>query len=384
MPDSIKVAIIEPVGGHGGCTYYDFSLCNSLSHEGIAPTLYTCDETVVTGRELFQVKTFYQRIYGKDPSFLRGLRFIWGSLKSLIGSRLKGAKIAHFHFYHVGPLEFFNILLTQALFMRVVITAHDVEAFASGLSVKSLMRRAYRMADAVIAHNQISKRELMSHAMIDTHSIHVIKHGNHKEYARHDITRTKARTKLNLPSDVFTLVFFGQIKEVKGVDVLLHAMARVRAKLGNNVRLVIAGKVWKDDFSVYQRLIDQYNLNDLVELHVRYIPDDELPYYYAAADLMVLPYKRIYQSGVVLMAMTFGRPVLVSSIPGMTEVVTDGDTGLVFETENPDHMAEKIVEAYDDQERLKLIAERGRGLMESEYDWSKIGALTANLYRSII
>ncbi len=384
MADVLKVAMVEPVGGHGGCTYYDFSLCRSLSMDSVVPTLYTCDKTDVTGREGFKIDRSYVRIYGADSALLRGLRFVRGSLKALIGARLGGARVAHFHFFHVGPLEFFNVMLARLLLMRVVITAHDVEAFKEGLSVKKFVHWAYGSAHAVIAHNQVSKNELLSHVGVDERLIHVIKHGNHAEYVRQDVTPAQARQKLGIADDVFSLVFFGQIKEVKGVDILLRAMPIVRSRIGGRVKLVIAGKVWKDDFSKYQKLIDDLDLGDCIDLHIRYIPDDELPYFYAAADLMALPYKRIYQSGVVLMAMSFGRPVLVSDIAGMTEVVTHGSTGLVFRSEDPEDMAAKIIEAFEDPGRLQAIAERGRHLMNTDYAWSRIGKATADVYRNIL
>ncbi len=384
MAKFLKVAMVEPVGGHGGCTYYDFSLCRSLSMNSVIPILYTCDKTEVTGREGFRIERSYVRIYGADSALVRGLRFIRGSLTGLIGARFSGAKIAHFHFFHVGPLEFFNVVLARALLMRVVITAHDVEAFKEGLSVKKFVHWAYGLAHAVIAHNQVSKNELLSHVGVQESLVHIIKHGNHAEYIRQDVTREQARHRLGIDDDVFSLVFFGQIKEVKGVDILLRAMPMVRAKIGSRLRLVIAGKVWKDDFSKYQRLIDDLDLKDCIDLHIRYIPDDELPYFYAAADLMSLPYKRIYQSGVVLMAMSFGRPVLVSDIPGMTEVVTHGLTGLVFRSEDPSDMAEKIINAYEDPLRLQSIAENGRKLMDTDYAWSRIGKVTADVYRNIL
>lgn len=379
-----NVAVVEPVGGHGGCTYYDFALCRALRSNGFDATLYTCDKTDVSGAEGFPIERSYVGIYGSDPAWKRGLRFLKGSVQALVPARWKGAKIAHFHFYHVGALELFNVLLARVLGMRIVVTAHDVEAFKEGLSVKRFVRWAYGMADAVIAHNNISRQELIDQIGLPAAKIHVIKHGNHADYVRSDVTRDNSRQKYGLESDDFVIVFFGQIKEVKGVDVLLKAMPLVKAQVGKRVRLLIAGKVWKDDFSKYQALIDQHQLGDVVQLHIRYVPDEELPYFYAAADVMALPYKRIYQSGVVLMAMSFGKPVLVSNIAGMTEVVTDGVTGLVFRTEDPDDMARQLIEASRDPARLARIADQGRELMMTEYAWSKIGAQTAACYRALL
>lgn len=380
----LDVAVVEPVGGHGGCTYYDFALCKALKGAGFEAALYTCDKTDVSGREGFLIERPYVGIYGQDHAWKRGLRFLRGSCKALLGARFKGARLAHFHFYHVGGLELFNVLLARLLGMKIVVTAHDVEAFKEGLSVKRFVRWAYGIADIVIAHNQISRQELIDQIGLNAGKIHVIKHGNHADYIREDVTREIARQRLGISVDEFAIVFFGQIKEVKGVDVLLEAMPYVRGALDRRVKLVIAGKVWKDDFSKYQEIIDRHGLGDITDLQIRYIPDAELPYFYAAADVMALPYKRIYQSGVVLMAMTFGKPVLVSDIPGMTEVVTDGVTGLVFRSEDPADMARQLIAAGKDSQRLAEIAAKGRELMMSEYAWSRIGQSTAECYRMLL
>jgi glycosyltransferase involved in cell wall biosynthesis len=150
------------------------------------------------------------------------------------------------------------------------------------------------------------------------------------------------------------------------------------------VRLVIAGKVWKDDFAKYQTLIDELELRAVVKLDIRYIPDAELTNFYRAANILVLPYRRIYQSGVVLMAMTFGTPVLVSNIPGMLEVVTHAENGLIFEEGNHVDLAEKLLFAANSPEKLGAYVDSARELMHTQYAWSGIGKQTADLYRKIL
>ncbi|WP_424193362.1 glycosyltransferase family 4 protein [Ampullimonas aquatilis] len=380
----IKVAVVEPVGGHGGCHYYDISLCRSLQNFGFDPTLYTCDETEVTGDEGIPIDLVYKGIYGKAPSWQRGLLFLKASIATLTRARFSGTKIAHFHFYHVGFLELFNVLFAKLLLLKIVITAHDVEAFKEGLSIKLFVKWAYGLANAVIAHNQISRQELLDKVRLPENLIHVIPHGNHIDYVRHNLTRANACSALGISEKDFVIVFFGQIKEVKGVDLLLKAMPTVLNNSSQKIRLVIAGRVWKDDFTKYQKLIDELDLADNISLFIRYISDEELPNFYCAANIMVLPYTRIYQSGVVLMAMTFGKAVLVSNIPGMLEVVTDKKNGLVFETENIESLSEQILWSINNIEALDVIAQSGQDLMFTDYSWEKVGQLTTKLYRQIL
>jgi glycosyltransferase involved in cell wall biosynthesis len=368
---NIRVAVIEPVGGHGGMNFYDFSLCRSIAGAGAKATLYTCDKTVVNGDEGFPVKRAYRRIYGNGKGWLRGLRFVWGSLQALPGARCSGHRLAHFHFFHVGPLELFNVLLARVLGMRVVITAHDVEAFKEGISVPQFVRWVYRAARRVIAHSQVAKRELMQELGIAEQKIDVIAHGNYLASVPAGITREMSRAHFGIASDKRVLVFFGQIKDVKGLEVLLEGFALALQK-DPSLHLLIGGRVWKTDFSKYQGIIDGHGLAPSCSLHIRYIPDDEVAHFYRCADLVVLPYLRIYQSGVVLLAMSYGSPVLVSDIDGLLEAVDDEQTGFVFRGRDPAHLAQRLGEIFANPGHAAEIAQAGLRRVTHRNDWGRL------------
>ena len=381
VPDvKISVAVIEPVGGHGGMNFYDFSLCQGIVKAGAGATLFTCDKTVVNGNEGFPVKRPYRGIYGKSQAWVRGLRFLSGSLRALPAARWSGHRVAHFHFFHVGPLELFNVLLARCLGMRVVITAHDVEAFKEGLSVPLFVRWVYRAAHRVIAHSQVAKRELVQELGIAEDKIDVIFHGNYVASVSPDITRDMARAHFGIAPDKRVLVFFGQIKDVKGLDVLLQGFALAREK-DKSLHLLIGGRVWKTDFSKYAQIIDRHALAPHCSLHIRYIPDDEVPYFYRCADLVVLPHLRIYQSGVVLLAMSYGSPVLVSDIAGMLEAINDERTGFVFRSRDPAHLAQRIGEIFSAPGHATDVAQAGLRMVTVRNDWSLLAEQSLVCYQ---
>ena len=380
-PPPCSVAIIEPVGGHGGMNYYDFGLCRGLVAAGVTPTLYTCDATEVVPGLPFEVKAEYRGVFGRDPSWQRGLRYLRGSLRALIGARIAGNRLAHFHVFQVSVLELFNVVLAKLLLMRVVITAHDVEAFRGEWS--SLKSWVYGVADCVIAHNLVSHRELVQVLGIPERKIHVIPHGNYFGDLAHLPPADSARDKLGLPLDAQVLLFFGQIKEVKGLDLLLDALAVVKVTVPK-VLLVIAGKMWGQDFARYQAQIDRLGLAGHCVAHIRYIADDEVAAYYAAADLVVLPYRKIYQSGVILMAMSYGKPVLASNLEGMAEVIDDGATGFLFRTEDTADLAKQLLSVLADRAGMQRVAANGLALMRDAYAWERIGRLTAECYAAAL
>lgn len=377
----MKVSIIEPVGGHGGMNYYDFGLADGLAEAGADVALYTCDKTRVPAHARFVCKRPFRGIYGNANKYVRGVRYLGGLLGALFDSVLRGAAVCHFHFFHFTGIEYLSVLLARLVGLSVVVTVHDVESF-SGDSTSEQAARTLGLASRIIVHNNVSAAEVISKVGVSPEKMAIIPHGNYLPYVDDSVTRKDARSKLSIDADRKIVLFFGQIKEVKGLDLLLGSLRSV-VDHDQSVQLVIAGKVWKDDFSKYADIIASSRLDNNVRLDVRYIPDSEAPLYYKAADVVVLPYRRIYQSGVLLMAMSYGRAVVVSDLPGMTEVVTSGKTGFVFRSGDEKSLADTLISALADDRARDNVAEKGLQLMRDRYDWACIGARTLSVYREI-
>ncbi len=362
--------------------YYDFGLCKGLSRAGVNVTLYTCDETAWRS-EIFSVKAPYRGIFGTTPAWLRGLRHLRGTVRALLDARLGGTRIAHFHFFHVGPLELFGVLLARALGMRVVATAHDVQSFVERLSVPWMVRSAYRASNRVIAQSTQAEKELTTLLNVPASEIDAIPHGSYLPFIDSVPVREAARARLGLPEGVPVLLFFGQIKAVKGLDLLIRAMPRVLRRHPGAV-LLVAGRVWKDDFRRYRELIEALGIAENCVLHVRFIPDADVAAYYAAADVVVLPYRRIYQSGVLLMAMSHGKPVVASDLPGMTEVISHGANGYLFAAGDAEALAGTLAEVLGDPGELRGVGERALLHVQEHHDWERIGEQMADGYRSAL
>ena len=148
--------------------------------------------------------------------------------------------------------------------------------------------------------------------------------------------------------------------------------------------LVIAGRVWKNDFSIYQKIIDDNKLLNYCLIHNKFIPHEDVDHYYASADLVVLPYTRIYQSGVLMMSMSYEKAVIVSDLPPLTAVVQDMKTGFVFESENPKSLSEKLNRILSDANKLEEVRIKGSEHIKSKYDWLEIGKATKKSYQSIL
>ncbi len=139
------------------------------------------------------------------------------------------------------------------------------------------------------------------------------------------VDRAEACRRLGLDPDIRYMLFFGLIRDYKGLDLLLRAWASARPE---GYRLIVAGEFYASR-EKYVSLIDESGLRDEVALHDRFIPDEEVRYYFSAADCLVLPYRSATQSGVTQIAYNFSLPMIVTDVGGLPEIVPDGRTGLV-------------------------------------------------------
>jgi glycosyltransferase involved in cell wall biosynthesis len=264
----------------------------------------------------------------------------------------------------------------------VVLTIHDVSSLAKTYNSSLTSYLVYKIADLILTHNQFSKDEILKIDFSLNKYIHIVPHGNYLPFINVFEDQKRSREYLGLPTEKKILLFFGMIKEVKGLDILLQSFKKL-IDVNPNAVLLIAGKPWKTDFSFYQDIIDKNKLNEHVILHTRFIPHSDVEYYYSASDLVVLPYKKIYQSGVLMMTLSYGRPALVSDLPAIKEVVTDNENAFLFKSEDVDDLAIKLKIILFDKENLERVRKNGRALMQKSFSWHEIGRLTKKVYQNL-
>jgi glycosyltransferase involved in cell wall biosynthesis len=141
------------------------------------------------------------------------------------------------------------------------------------------------------------------------------------------VSKTEARQFLGLPQDQTILLFFGFIRDYKGLDLLMKAYKKVK---NEHLLLVVAGEFYNNG-EQYKELERELDLEGMIAWHTDFIPDDKVRYYFSAADLIVQPYKTATQSGVTQIAYHFERPMLVTNVGGLAEIVPNGKVGYVCE-----------------------------------------------------
>lgn len=178
-----------------------------------------------------------------------------------------------------------------------------------------------------------------------------------------NVNKESAREKLKL-TDEKIILFFGFIRDYKGLDTLIESLAIVKKKM--DITLVVAGEFYSDE-QKYISLIEKLNLQNFVILKKDFIPTTDVKYYFSAADAVVLPYKSATQSGIVQVAVNFEKPVIATNVGGLSEVIDDGKSGFIVEKENPDEFANAIIRFYEEN-REKEFSSNMKSLKE-KYSW---------------
>ena len=192
--------------------------------------------------------------------------------------------------------------------------------------------------------------------------------------ARYD--KTVAAKKLNLDPSVNYLLFFGFIRSYKGVDWLLQALADERLR-ELNCKVIVAGEFYEDE-KFYYDLEKKLGLKDRVIWYPSFIPDSEVAPYFNVADMVVLPYKSATQSGVAQIAYHFEKPMIVTNVGGLPEIVPHKKVGFVVDA-NPHAIATAIAEFYTENNSLNFemsIAEE-----KKKYEWTKMTQAFVELFK---
>ena len=207
---------------------------------------------------------------------------------------------------------------------KCVFICHNVMEHEPNRIKSAISRRVLDCADFFITHSQWDRDNLERWlGPSRSRSIRVSPHPAYEHLNQSVLSKSEAKAALGIRAERVVL-FFGFIRDYKGLRYLIESLPLVRAKL--DVHLLIAGEVWGDS-KPYHELISQLGLTASVTFIEKYIPNEEVARYFAASDLVVIPYVSATQSGIVQLAYGFGKPVVVSRVGGLPEVVEEGVTG---------------------------------------------------------
>ncbi len=381
MDNLQRVLIIEPQNV-GGNWHYAHALSRALIEAGlevVLATLYPFEDQVGGGVRVWSIGTETPDASWPLSSLLQRVINHVDKLKRLrqIMEEFQPA-IVHLH-DPLGKLDFLYVKYLKAFGARVVYTAYQPIPMTGKIGWFDWAR--YREVDAILVHSVNGVKDLIAGG-INESKITQVPHGNFLHFCQGpDLPPDQAKRLLGLPSGARTILFFGAIAPYKGLDTLIEAFSQLSTE-DADLYLMICSEPRKD-FTPFQQQIGKFALTGRVILDLRYIPFVEFSRYFLAADVVALPYRHIYQSGVLQLAYGFGRPVVVTDVGGLAEAVREDHTGVIATVPDARGLASAIRQVLSDPAAAALMGSRGRRLAETKYSWQTIAQKMAEVYRSV-
>lgn len=193
-------------------------------------------------------------------------------------------------------------------------------------------------------------------------------HPTYNAFKMQNLSKEQARTQIGLGSDERVMLFFGYVRKYKGLRHILSVLSDV-AKQVEGIRLLVVGD-FGDDREEYIRLIEQEQIGEYVQIVEGYIPDKEVEKYFAASDLVVLPYESATQSGIAQIAYGFELPIVATAVGGLPEVVLDGKTGYVVPPEDDQALGEAVVRFFNETDADQMHENIRKE--EYKYSWERM------------
>jgi len=305
------------------------------------------------------------------------------------------AKPKLFHILWNNKFQLFDrtllMLYYKLLGKKIVLTAHNVNAGKRDSNDSWLNRFSlkiqYNLSNHVFVHTNGMKQELISDFRIPAGKVSVIPFGINNTVPSTSLSSAQARRQLSISEGDKTLLFFGNIAPYKGLEYLISAFTELSSK-DRSYRLIIVGKpkgsegYWKQ---IHQE-IARGGIRDRVIERIEYIPDEETELFFKAADVLILPYNHVFQSGVLFLGYGFGLPAIASDVGTLKEEIIEGQTGFVFKPQDSSDLASKVDEYFKSELFRNLETQRAeiKAYANERYSWDKVAAVTTSVYSRLL
>lgn len=351
----MKIAMIGPVHPYkGGIAHYTDLLCRALREDGNEVQLYSFKFQYPKLLYKKPQKDMKSSGFGtNDADFcIHTLNpFNWIKVAGRIKKQKPELIILQWWHPYFAPC-FWSIckLLRRE---KILFVCHNVFPHERFPLDRLLTKWTLGCGRYFITQSKMDARDLLS---VKHDAVYrVTPHPTYGMFCRQGMSMQKAREQLQIDQGQRVLLFFGFVRKYKGLQYLLEAMKLLKER-DFKVQLWVVGD-FGEDKDEYVEQIRTFEIGDQVQMVEGYVPDDEVEKYFAASDLVVLPYLSATQSGIVQIAFGFEKPVLVTEVGGLPDVVTNGKTGYVVEPRSAEMIAEAIMDYYINNRREAFVSQ---------------------------
>ena len=341
-----RIAIVGPVYPYkGGIAHYTGLLCKNLREQF---------ETQMISFQVQYPKILFrkeQKDFENNSFEVQGTRYIlhtanpfnWGKCAREI---LAGKPdLVIFQWWHPYFAPCYRSLLRKLKGVKTLFICHNVFPHERFLLDRALTKMVLKRGDFFITHSKTDAADLRS--IRKDAAICEAVHPTYDAFQFQNLTQKQARQKLGLGEQGQVLLFFGFVREYKGLKHLIAALPEITQRLPG-AHLLIVGDFGKDK-QEYLDLIAQNKVEQFLSIYDGYIPDQEVEQYFAASDLVVLPYESATQSGIVQIAYGFERPVVATNVGGLPDVVLHEKTGYLVPPKDSKALADAVVRFFEEQ-----------------------------------
>jgi D-inositol-3-phosphate glycosyltransferase len=391
-PRAIRIALLTG----GGDKPYALGMATALTSKGVFVDFIGSDDLNVPavvdnlGVRFFNLRGDQSPEASSLRKIARVTAYYWRLIRYAVAAKPK-----LFHILWNNKFELFDrtllMLYYELLGKKVVLTLHNVnrgkrDSNDSWLNRFSL-KIQYGLSDHILVHTEKMKRELLSDFDIQESKVSVIPFGINNTVPNTALTTLEAKQQLGVSSNDKTILFFGNIAPYKGLEYLISAFTELLTK-DESCRLIIVGKPKGADgyWNQIHQAIAGSPIRDRITERIEYIPDEETELYFKAADVLILPYTYVFQSGVLFLGYSFGLPVIAADVGTLKEDIIEGKTGFTFKPQNSSDLASVISKYFESELFRNLESRRAeiRAYANDRYSWDKVAAVTTVVYSDLL
>ena len=380
----------------GGDPHYAYGLSMSLIALGATIDLIGSDEfetPAFQNNHAIRLLNLRGSVDHKATANSKVVRILKYYLRLMLYALTAKPKI--FHILWNNKFDWFDrtllLLYYRMLGKSIVLTAHNVNAGrrdgVDSWKNRLTLRIQYHLADCIFVHTEKMKRELLDEFGVKDSQVCLIPYGINNAVPTSDLVPAEARRQLGISPDERVLLFFGRINPYKGLEYLMSAFEHLRSRT-ERYRLILAGRPeGAVDYceKLFAGVRDRIRSGEVL-LAAEFVPDDQIEVYFKAADVLVLPYRHIYQSGVLFLGHSFGLPVLGSDVGSFREEIIEGKTGFLFEPESAKDLL-RAVDTYFASDLFKRLSTHRPKIAEDaarRHSWDAVAKITMNRYDVLV
>lgn len=372
----MRILMIE-TSGYGGLWHYTYELAQSLvSLDGLNLIVATSP-----GHE-FKKNLPFRTV----PLELVKSNYFVSVFKLVKLIVLERPDIVHVQSLISARKDWLLFVLAKLFRIKVILTVHNVmphdECEKKAKGMLKALETIYKASSALICHFDFSVEQLRDEFKICETKLNKIVHGNYlfQEKLAIRYRLDEARSILQIDSSRKVVLFFGAVREYKGILELIKAFSLAKKK-DKDLFLLIAGKSRTSIQKKIDALIDEEGISEDVLFVDKYLKHEEFGLFFDAADFVVLPYHHSYGSGALHTALAFSKSVVVNNLPGFNEMIVDQETGFVAASDSIECWADLILLlGQQAREQLKQIGERAYEHVKNQYSWQGVAMKTYKLY----